>query len=203
MVDISRETCGRNGLEAIKDNDRILWLNEKDREEGLNHEYLRVITINHHSDHRKHRYELATEPKKEYNRIFTGKKLAVQAVVDSRTRSVHKCRTRLGFKQYNLILTKEQSVITAIVRSFEGENMQTQYNLLGYRNDLYFHDYKRAIEIDEYGWNDRSIFYEIERQKQQNKNLVLSLLELILTKKNSILLELSVKYLNTLNNQLK
>ena len=203
MVDISRETCGRNGLEAIKDNDRILWLNEKDREEGLNHKHLRDITINHHSDHRKHRYELATEPKKEYNRIFTGKKLAVQAVVDSRTRSVHKCRTRLGFKQYNLIVTKEQSVITAIVRSFEGENMQTQYNLLGYRNDLYFHDYKRAIEIDEYGWNDRSIFYEIERQKQQNKNLILSLLELILTKKNLILLELSVKYLNTLNNQLK
>ena len=203
MVDISRETCGRNGLEAIKDNDRILWLNEKDREEGLNHKHLRDITINHHSDHRKHRYELATEPKKEYNRIFTGKKLPVQAVVDSRTRSVHKCRTRLGFKQYNLILTKEQSVITGIVRSFEGENMQTQYNLLGYRNDLYFHDYKRAIEIDEYGWNDRSISYEIERQKQQNKNLVLSLLELILTKKNLILLELSVKYLNTLNNQLK
>ena len=203
MVDISRETCRRNGLETIKDNDRILWFNEKHREEGLDYKHSRDITINHHSGHKKHRYELATEPKKEYNRIFTGKKLAVQAVVDSRTRSVHKCRTRLGFLQYNLILTKEQSVITGIVRSFEGENMQTQYNLLGYRIDLYFHDYKRAIEIDEYGWNDRSIGYEIERQKQQNKNLVLSLLELILTKKNLILLELSMKYLNTLNNQLK
>ena len=60
--------------------------------------------------------------------------------MDSRTTSIHKCRTRLGFKQYNLILTKEQSVITGIMRSFEGENMQTQYNLLGYRIDLYFHD---------------------------------------------------------------
>ena len=70
MVDISRETCGRNGLEAIKDNDRILRLNEK------------------------HRGEL------------------------------------------NSII----SVITGIMRSFEGENMQTQYNLLGYRIDLYFHD---------------------------------------------------------------
>ena len=34
---------------------------------------------------------------------------------------------------------------------FEGENMQTQYNVLGYRIDLYFHDYKLAIEIDENG----------------------------------------------------
>ena len=70
MVDISRETCGRNSLEAIKDNDRILRLNEK------------------------HRGEL------------------------------------------NSIIL----VITGIMRSFEGENMQTQYNLLGYRIDLYFHD---------------------------------------------------------------
>ena len=26
--------------------------------------------------------------------------------------------------------------------AFEGENMQTQYSVLGYRIDLYFHDYK-------------------------------------------------------------
>ena len=33
------------------------------------------------------------------------------------------------------------------MRSFEGENMQTQYNILSYRIDLYFHDYKFAIEM--------------------------------------------------------
>ena len=32
--------------------------------------------------------------------------------------------------------------------SFEGGNMQTQYNVLSYRIDLYFYDYKLAIEID-------------------------------------------------------
>ena len=32
--------------------------------------------------------------------------------------------------------------------SFEGKNVQTQYNFLGYRIDLYFHDYKVEIEID-------------------------------------------------------
>ena len=30
---------------------------------------------------------------------------------------------------------------------------------------MYFHDYKFAIETDEYGHNDRSIDYEIKRQK--------------------------------------
>ena len=33
--------------------------------------------------------------------------------------------------------------------SFEGENLQTQYNVLSYTIDLYFHDYKLTIEIYE------------------------------------------------------
>ena len=31
--------------------------------------------------------------------------------------------------------------------SLEGESMKTQFHVLGYRVDLYFHDYKLAIEI--------------------------------------------------------
>ena len=58
MFDISRETYERNGIETIADNDRILWLNEKHIEEGLDHENLREITIKYSSNHRKHRYEL-------------------------------------------------------------------------------------------------------------------------------------------------
>ena len=55
--------------------------------------------------------------------------------------SGHKFRTRLGFKQHDTILTKEQSVLTKIMSSLEeGVNMQTQYNVLGYRIELYFHD---------------------------------------------------------------
>ena len=55
---------------------------------------------------------------------------------------------------------------------------QTQYNFLSYRIDLYFHDYKLEIEVDE---NDRNIDDDIKRQMQQNKSLVVNLLELILT----------------------
>ena len=35
--------------------------------------------------------------------------------------------------------------------------MQTQCNILSYRIDLYFRDYKLAIEIDENGYSDRNI----------------------------------------------
>ena len=77
----------------------------------------------------------------------------------------HKFRTRLGFKRYDVILTKEQSVLTKIMSSFEGENMQTQYKVLSYRINLYFQDYKLAMEIDENRHRNRYIDYEIKRQK--------------------------------------
>ena len=88
-----------------------------------------------------------------------------------RTTSAHKFRTRLGFKQYDVILTKEQSVLIKIMSSFEGENMQTQYNVLSYRIGLYFYDYNLAIEIDKNGHSDRNIDYEIKRQKTIEQEL--------------------------------
>ena len=50
--------------------------------------------------------------------------------------------------------------------SFEGENMQTQYNVLSYKIVLYCHDNKLTIEISENRHSDRNIGYKIKRQKQ-------------------------------------
>ena len=58
--------------------------------------------------------------------------------MDCRTTSARKLKTRLGFKQYDVILTKERSMLTRIMSSFKGENMQTQFNVLGYNIDLNF-----------------------------------------------------------------
>ena len=57
--------------------------------------------------------------KKQCNIIFLVKKLALKVIVDCRTISAHKFRIRLGLKQYDIILTKEQSVLTKILNSFE------------------------------------------------------------------------------------
>ena len=78
---------------------------------------------------------------------------------------------KLEFKLYNVINTKEQTIINSIKDTFEGENIQTQYSVLGYRIDLYFHEYKVAIEVDELEHTNRNINNEIERQKALEKEL--------------------------------
>ena len=92
---------------------------------------------------------------------------------------------KLGFKLHDVIKTKEQTIMNSIKDTFEGENIQTQYSILGYRIDLYFHEYKLAIEVDESGHTNRNINNEIERQKSLEKELIIIvyLLELILMKK--------------------
>ena len=73
-----------------------------------------------------------------------------------------------------MINTKEQSVINSIKDAFEGENMQTQYSVLRYRIDLYFHKYKLAVEVDKLGHTDRNVNNEIERQRalERERNCV-------------------------------
>ena len=102
---------------------------------------------------------------------FMDGNLAIKVIMDCRTTSAHKFRTILGFRQHNAILTKQQSVVTNIMSSFEGENMQTKYNILSYRIDLYFHVYKPAIEIDENGHSHRNIDYEIKRERAIEQEL--------------------------------
>ena len=51
---------------------------------------------------------------KKFHAIFILKKLATKIIMDCKTIAAHKFRTRLGFKQYNVILTKEKSVLTKI-----------------------------------------------------------------------------------------
>ena len=45
------------------------------------------------------------------------------------------------------------------------ERFTSKYSALGYKIDLYFHNYKIAIKVDEKGHKDRDINHEMERQK--------------------------------------
>ena len=42
----------------------------------------------------------------------------------------------LGFRLHEGINTKEQTILRSIKDTFQVENMQTQYSVLGYRIDL-------------------------------------------------------------------
>ena len=77
--------------------------------------------------------------------------------------------SKLGFNQYDITLTKEQSVLKSVMAAFEGENIQTQYSVLGYRIHCYFHDYKLVVEVDEKGNKGRNVNHEIQRQKALEK----------------------------------
>ena len=98
--------------------------------------------------------------------------------------------SKWSFNQYNIILTREQSVLKSVMNAFEGENMQTQDSVLGCKIDLYFCDYKLAIESIKKGHKNRDINHEIEKKEQWKKNSIVNLLKLILIKKILIFLKL-------------
>ena len=57
--------------------------------------------------------------------------------------------SKLRFKQDDMILTKEQSVISKITKLFGKEEILVQHSVLEYKIDLYFPKHKLAIEVDE------------------------------------------------------
>ena len=58
-------------------------------------------------------------------------------------------RTKLGFNQHDLIVTKEKSVLTKIMEVFASEEILLQHSAQSYRTDLYFPKHRLAIEVDE------------------------------------------------------
>ena len=80
-------------------------------------------------------------------------------------------KRNLGFDLLDVINTKEQTVLRSIKDAFEGEGIQTQYTVISYRIDLYFHKHKLAIKVDELGLADRNLNNQIERQKALEREL--------------------------------
>ena len=53
--------------------------------------------------------------------------------MDCRIDESYNVKRNLGFKLHNVINSKEQTVINSVRDAFKGEDMQTQYTVLGYR----------------------------------------------------------------------
>ena len=67
---------------------------------------------------------------------------------------------------------KEQTVLESIKDAIEEEDRQSQYSVLQCRIDLYFCEYKSAIEVDEYSHCDMvSSDDREEREKRLKKEL--------------------------------
>ena len=105
----------------------------------MGHKNLPVVTNKYDKMYEKSRFELVDKPIKRSNRRFLHNNLALKIIMDCRTDESCSLKKKLGFKLHDIINTKEQLIINSIKDKFEGENIQTQYSVLGYRIHLYFH----------------------------------------------------------------
>ena len=80
-------------------------------------------------------------------------------------------RCKLGFKLYDIIMCKEESVTIKIIKVFSNEKILLQHSVLNYQIDLYFSEHKLAIEVDEKGHTDRDEKKENEREEKIKKEL--------------------------------
>ena len=99
------------------------------------------------------------------------KDLALKVIMDCGIVDSCKFKSKFVLNPLDIINSKQQTVLEEIKGAFKGENVRTEYSILGYRVGLYFHDYKLAIEVDEFGHTHRSINYEIQRRKAIQKKL--------------------------------
>ena len=171
MFVITKKNIWKQQHKVMADNNDTLWLNEKRVETGLDHKNVQFITKRYDPKYKKHRCEIEDEPKKQPIRNFLGEDLALVVIMDCITVEARDLKMWLGFKLHDVFNTKEKTAVGQIMKALEGENRPTQSNFLGYRIDLNFHDYKLAIEVDEYGYCDGNADYEIQRQIAIEKEL--------------------------------
>ena len=171
VLKITKETWENNDIEVVIDSGNELWLNEKNIEEKLDLKNLPGITNKYDKLYKKCRRHLVNKPIKQSDRRFLHIDLALKITIDCRTDKSCSFEKTLGFKLYDVISTKNQTIIHSVKDTFQGENMQSQYSVLGYKIDLYFHEYKLAIEVDELEHTNRNTNNEIEIQKVLEKKL--------------------------------
>ena len=106
--------------------------------------------------YKKCRSKLVDEPKYHQYRRFIRSDLAEQLVKTLKTPKINALRRGLNFDVIDVFNTKKQSITEKIKEIPEGEDVQTEYKVPGldYRIDIYFHEYKLAVEVDEYGHCD-------------------------------------------------
>ena len=95
-----------------------------------------------------------------------------------------KFNRKLGFILHDVINTKQQTIIESIKDISEWENMQREYSVLGYRIDLYFRDYKLAVEVDELDMMIEIIIMRHKNKKAIEKDLGRKLIRINPDKQN-------------------
>ena len=174
------------------------WLNETNIKDQAKNSNLAAVTLQYPSELRKQRQGLLDCGNYQPCMRFLEEDFAMQIIMDCRTTPAVNFKIKLGFNQHDPIMTQEQSILSKIVTLFAAEEIILQHNVLGYRTDAYFPEYKLAIEVDEQGHNGRNIDYETERQKAIERQPGSKLIRINPAKENFNILVETVKYKITL-----
>ena len=98
--------------------------------------------------------------------MYTHEGIIIQIIMSCgvSTPDAIKFRFELGFKQHDITLSKEQSVLSKILKLFLNEKIQLQHSAFGYRADLYFFEHKLVVKVDEKGHTEKD-----EKGKREKK----------------------------------
>ena len=129
------------------------------------------------------------------------KELGVTVIIDCRTTDSYKFKRKLGFNLCDAFNTKRQTVLESTKDTFEGKWIKTQYYVLDDKTGLYFHDYKLAIEVDEFGHCDRND--DKEQKEEIEKELDCKFISINPDEENFDVFKAIKKCTDTLKNHLK
>ena len=105
------------------------------------------------------------------DRMFLHEDLAIKVIMNCRIDNSSNCKISLVFRLHDVINTKQEKITWSIKEAFEGEYIQSEYCVLRYRINLYFHDLKLAIKVDEFDHCDRDSDDKEDRDKELKKEL--------------------------------
>ena len=112
MVEVTKETWGRNGVEVIVFNGKK-WLKETNKYQ-LKHSNLAAVTLQYSSELTKQRQELQDCDNHQPCRRLLEEDFAMQIIMDCRTTPAVHFKTKLGFRQPDPIITEEQSILSKL-----------------------------------------------------------------------------------------
>ena len=139
MVDISAETFANNCIHTVsrlkRDKESVLLLRIKDigREldfknifDLVDKEIRGKIETNYPTEQQIKKYKrYGSQLIKDEKFMYVHEDIITPIIMHYRvsTPKTFKFRSKLGFNQYDITLTKEQSVLKSVMDAFEGENM--------------------------------------------------------------------------------
>lgn len=152
----------KNNIDFIIENDQVL-VKAKDIGDLLDIKDIRTTLRDFDKDEKMKLAIRDNKNRSQMTNMLTDKGIKRLLMITRKPKSIELCK--LLNIEYNIkIVAEETNFVEQIVTAFNTFNIKEQYKCLNYRIDLYFIDYKLAIEFDE----PHSYKYKLNDIKREN-----------------------------------